>query len=89
MVAPNCASVPAVVARPVTAPVLPLTAVTLASVYVVEILEPFHVPDTTVPSVEFVVTLKLPVLTLPDVCNVPAVNEPVTSPEAELTLPVV
>jgi hypothetical protein len=32
---------------------------------VVDILEPFHVPDTTVPKVENEVTLKLLVLTLP------------------------
>ena len=50
MVAPNCASVPAVVANPVIAPVLPLTEVTLASVYVVDILEPFQVPELIVPT---------------------------------------
>ena len=50
MVAPNCASVPAVVASPDTAPVLPLTEVTLASVYVVLIDDPFHTPALIVPT---------------------------------------
>ena len=46
----NCDRLLAVSASPVTAPTLLFTAVTLASVYVVDILEPFHTPVVIVPT---------------------------------------
>jgi hypothetical protein len=54
---------------------------------VVAIELPFHVPDTTVPREDAVTTLRLSELTLPDVWKVPAVELPVVSIDAALTLP--
>ena len=50
VVVANCDKEFAVVASPVIAPVAPLTDVILASVYVVPIDEPFHVPELIVPT---------------------------------------
>ena len=59
-------------AKPVAAPVCPFTDITLASVKLVDILEPFHVPEVTVPNLDVLVAIMFAVLTFADTARSPA-----------------